>query len=106
MIRCTVAVAYTGKSYGNTGASASRGAYAAIGVYHPDRAPFFPNHKGRCYNSCPIGCWFHELLDAADPAVAAAPGSPPRLYDLRHAHVRSSTGGRAPGGTPKPSLHI
>lgn len=60
---------------------------AAIGVYHPDRVPFFPNRQGRCYNSCTIDCWFHELLDAAGTAVVAAPGSPPRPYDLRHAHV-------------------
>ena len=28
-----------------------------------------------------------ELLDGADPPITASPGSPPRVYDLRHAHV-------------------
>ena len=60
---------------------------AAIRVYHPDRVPFFPNRRGQFYNHSSINYWFHELLNAADPAVAAAPGSPPRPYDLRHAHV-------------------
>ena len=60
---------------------------AAIRAYHPDRVPFFPNRRGQFYNHSSINYWFHELLNAADQAVAAAPGSPPRPYDLRHAHV-------------------
>lgn len=60
---------------------------AAIRAYHPDRVPFFPNRRGQFYNPSSINYWFHELLNAADQAVAAAPGSPPRPYDLRHAQV-------------------
>lgn len=60
---------------------------AAIRAYHRDRVPFFPNRRGQFYNHSSINYWFHELLNAADQAVAAAPGSPPRPYDLRHAHV-------------------
>ena len=60
---------------------------AAIRAAHPDRVPFFPNRRGQFYNHSSINYWFHELLNAADQAVAAAPGSPPRPYDLRHAHV-------------------
>lgn len=60
---------------------------AAISAYHRDRVPFFPNRRGQFYNRSSVNYWFHELLNAADHAVAAAPGSPPRPYDLRHAHV-------------------
>lgn len=58
-----------------------------ITAYHPDRVPFFPNRQGQFYNHSSINCWFRELLDAAGTAIVAAPGSPPRPYDLRHAHV-------------------
>jgi len=60
---------------------------AAISVYHPDRAVFFPNQSGSFYGPSTLNCWFHELLTAASPAVVASAGSPPRPYDLRHAHV-------------------
>lgn len=63
---------------------------AAISAYHPDRMPFFPNRAGRFYNASSIDYWFHELLTAAGPAVVASPGSSPRPYDLRHAHVIES----------------
>lgn len=60
---------------------------AAIGALHQDRMPFFPNQSGSFYSRSSIDYWFHELLTAADPAVVARAGSPPRPYDLRHAHV-------------------
>ena len=60
---------------------------AAISVFHPNRVPFFPNRQGNIYTSVTLDCWFHELLSAAGPLIAATPGSPPRPYDLRHAHV-------------------
>ncbi|OIH85205.1 hypothetical protein BLJ79_08470 [Arthrobacter sp. UCD-GKA] len=60
---------------------------AAISSHHPDRIPFFPNHQGNFYSNATPECWFHELLSAADPLITASPGSPPRPYDLRHAHV-------------------
>ena len=60
---------------------------AAIGALHPDRMPFFPNRSGSFYSRSSIDYWFHELLTAADPVVVARAGSPPRPYDLRHAHV-------------------
>jgi integrase len=60
---------------------------AAIGAHHPDRMPFFPNRSGSFYNKSSIDYWFRGLLTAAGPAVVASPGSPPRTYDLRHAHV-------------------
>jgi integrase len=60
---------------------------AAISAHHPDRMPFFPNRTGSFYSKSTIDCWFHELLSVAGPAVVASPGSPPRPYDLRHAHV-------------------
>lgn len=59
----------------------------AISAYHSDRAAFFPNQTGNFYSSSTLDCWFHELLTAAGPAVVASNGSPPRPYDLRHAHV-------------------
>lgn len=60
---------------------------AVISAYHPDRIAFFPNRSGGIYHASSIGYWFHELLDAAGTAVVSAPSSPPRPYDLRHAHV-------------------
>lgn len=60
---------------------------AAIDSFHPDRIPFFPNHHGHFYNKGTPDCWFHELLTAVGPLMMASPGSPPRPYDLRHAHV-------------------
>lgn len=85
---------------------------AAIDAYHPDRMPFFPNRQGGLYNSSTIDCWFHELLEAAGTAVVAIPGSPPRPYDLRHAHVietinRWARAGRDPEAlVPYLSLHL
>lgn len=58
---------------------------AVISVCHPERVAFFPNGTGGFYSPSTIDCWFGELLAAAD-AVAGS-GSPPRVYDLRHAHV-------------------
>lgn len=60
---------------------------AAISARHPDRIAFFPNHQDGFYSASTIDSWFHELLDAAGTAVVSVPGSPPRPYDLRHAHV-------------------
>ena len=60
---------------------------AAISTHHPDRVAFFPNRVGGFYSPSTIDHWFGQLLDTADPKIAAAPGSPPRVYDLRHAHV-------------------
>lgn len=60
---------------------------AAINSFHPDRIPFFPNHLGHFYSKTTPDRWFHEILAAADPLIEAGPGSPPRPYDLRHAHV-------------------
>lgn len=74
---------------------------AAISSFHPDRVPFFPNRLGNIYSSRALDGWFHELLDAAGPLIVASPGSPPRPYDLRHAHVveminRWARAGRSP----------
>lgn len=60
---------------------------AVINSHYPDRQPFYPNHSGDYYSKGVLACWFHELLDAASPAITSKPGSPPRPYDLRHAHV-------------------
>lgn len=60
---------------------------AAISTYHPDRMAFFPNEWGRFYSPSTLNCWFHELLNAASPAIVTSNGTPPRPYDLRHAHV-------------------
>lgn len=60
---------------------------ATISGFHPDRTPFFPNRSGGFYSDCTIDYWFQQLLAAADPPVVFSPGSPPRVYDLRHAHV-------------------
>ncbi len=85
---------------------------AAIGTHHPDRMPFFPNRQGGLYNSSTIDYWFPELLDAVGTAVVAAPDSPPRPYDLRHAHVietinRWARAGQDPEAlVPYLSLHL
>ena len=85
---------------------------AAISAYHPDRMPFFPNRQARLYSSSTIDAWFHELLDAAGTSVVSAPGSPPRPYDLRHAHVietinRCARAGQDPEALlPYLSLHL
>ncbi|MGP9817196.1 tyrosine-type recombinase/integrase [Glutamicibacter sp. 363] len=60
---------------------------AAISSLYPDRIPFFPNHQGNFYSKSTPNCWFHELLEAAGSLIVASPGSAPRPYDLRHAHV-------------------
>ncbi|MDQ0277127.1 integrase [Arthrobacter silviterrae] len=60
---------------------------AAIGTFHPDRIPFFPNHRGDFYSKGTPDRWFRELLSTVGPLIMASPGSPPRPYDLRHAHV-------------------
>lgn len=60
---------------------------SVIDSFHPDRIPFFPNHNGHFYSDSTPQCWFHELLDVVGPLIMASPGSPPRQYDLRHAHV-------------------
>lgn len=64
-----------------------RGYDAAISAYHPDRMPFFPNRSGGFYSHSSIDTWFCELLTAARSAIVSSPSSPPRPYDLRHAHV-------------------
>lgn len=58
-----------------------------ISAHHPDRVAFFPNRYGGPYSSATIDHWFHELLDDTHPPITAVPGCPPRIYDLRHAHV-------------------
>ena len=60
---------------------------AAISAYHPHRTALFPNQWGSFYSPSTLNCWFHELLTAVHPAIVASTGSPPRPYDLRHAHV-------------------
>ncbi|MEO8223083.1 MAG: tyrosine-type recombinase/integrase, partial [Specibacter sp.] len=60
---------------------------AVAGSLHPDPIPFFPNHHGSFYNKGTPDLWFRELLTAAGPIIMSSPGSPPRPYDLRHAHV-------------------
>ncbi|MGH3267386.1 MAG: tyrosine-type recombinase/integrase, partial [Trebonia sp.] len=60
---------------------------AVISVNHPERVAFFPNHTGGFYNASTIDRWFGQLLASAVPDAAVGPGSPPRVYDLRHAHV-------------------
>lgn len=74
---------------------------AAISPFRPDRIPFFSNRQGNIYTSTALDGWFHELLDAAGSLIVASPGSPPRPYDLRHAHVielinRWARAGRSP----------
>lgn len=58
----------------------------AISAHHPDRNAFFPNQTGGCYSPCTIDHWFGQLLTAANVKTEAG-GAPPRVYDLRHAHV-------------------
>lgn len=58
-----------------------------VSRYHPNRVAFFPNPGGACYQTSTLGRWFRELIDAADPPIIWHPDSPPRPYDLRHAHV-------------------
>lgn len=60
---------------------------AAVAAHHPDRIAFFPNRAGGFNNASTLGHWFAELLTAAGDAITSRPGSPPRPYDLRHAHV-------------------
>lgn len=60
---------------------------SAMSPLHPDRIPFFPNHQGNFYSNTALDYWFHELLTTAGPLIVASPDSPPRPYDLRHAHV-------------------
>jgi len=85
---------------------------AAISAHHPDRMPFFPNRSGNFYSHCTIDYWFQQLLGAADPHIASSPGSPPRVYDLRHAHVveninRWTVAGKDPESlVPYLSLHL
>lgn len=38
---------------------------AVVGVFHPERVPFFPNRNGEFYNHGTINHWFGELLHAA-----------------------------------------
>lgn len=85
---------------------------AAISTHHPDRIAFFPNRTGSFYSPTALGHWFRELLAAAEPAIVSRPESPPRPYDLRHAHVveninRCAAGGRDPRAlVPYLSLHL
>lgn len=60
---------------------------AAVSAHHPDRVAFFPNRSGGFYNPSIVGHWFAELLVSAGGDVTSRPGSSPRPYDLRHAHV-------------------
>jgi len=60
---------------------------SAINPWHPERTAFFPNRAGRCYSASSVDSWFRELLDTVGAQVVADPSRPPRVYDLRHAHV-------------------
>ena len=60
---------------------------AAISTHHPQRVSFFPNRDGDCYSASTLNHWFGQLLATAEPAIQTHPGSPARVYDLRHAHV-------------------
>ncbi|MDQ2765101.1 MAG: tyrosine-type recombinase/integrase [Pseudomonadota bacterium] len=71
----------------------------AINVHHPDRPVFFPNRAGGTYSAETIDYWFGQLLQTA--GITPASGPPPRVYDLRHAHVietinRCARAGRDP----------
>lgn len=85
---------------------------AAVSAHHPDRVAFFPNRSGGFYNPSILGHWFAELLVSAGDAVTSRPGSSPRPYDLRHAHVveninRWARAGRDPQAlVPYLSLHL
>lgn len=79
----------------------SRNYNTAISAHQPHRQAFFPNRSGGHHHASAIASWFHELLDAAGSAITSKPGSPPRPYDLRHAHVievinRWARAGKAP----------
>ena len=84
----------------------------AISAHHPHRVAFFPNQSGDFYNPSIVWVWFAELLAAAGDAIVSRPGSPPRPYDLRHAHVveninRWVRAGRDPQAlVPYLSLHL
>jgi integrase len=74
---------------------------SAINAWHPERSAFFPNRTGRCYSAASIDCWFGELLHDIRAGLVVDPSAPPRVYDLRHAHVvetinRWARGGRDP----------
>lgn len=59
---------------------------ARISRHQPDRVAFFPNRAGTFYSHNTLDHWFGQLLQAAD--VTTVPdANPPRVYDLRHAHV-------------------
>lgn len=85
---------------------------AVISAHHRDRVAFFPNRSGGFYSPSIVGCWFAELLATAGGAIVSRPGSPPRPYDLRHAHVvenvnRWARAGRDPQAlVPYLSLHL
>lgn len=58
-----------------------------VSWYHPNRVAFFPGPNGDCYQVSTLSRWFRELIHAVGPVSTWHPGSPPRPYDLRHAHV-------------------
>ena len=60
---------------------------ATISASQTRRVASFPNSDGGVYSRATIDYWFAQLRAAADPPIVAAAGSPPRVYDLRHAHV-------------------
>ena len=81
---------------------------AAIRAYHPDRAPFFPNRRGQFYSASTINYWFHELLNAAGPSRRGRPrvAAAALRSASRATSSRTSTGGHAPGKTPKRCVPI
>ncbi|MDQ1248629.1 MAG: integrase/recombinase XerD [Actinomycetota bacterium] len=60
---------------------------AEISTHHRQRVAFFPKKDANFYSASTLDHWFGQLLDTAEPKIEATPGSPPRVYDLRHAHV-------------------
>jgi hypothetical protein len=58
-----------------------------MSVDQPHRIAFFSNQTGGFYSASTIDHWFGQLLAVAVPDAAPGSGSPPRVYDLRHAHV-------------------
>ena len=60
---------------------------AVISVSYPQRAAFFPDRSGGFCSASTIDRWFRQLVAAAVPDAGAGPGSPLRVYDLRHGHV-------------------
>ena len=60
---------------------------ATIRAHHPNRVAFFPNQSGGFYSACTLDHWFGQLLAVAEVTGTTGAGSPPRVYDLRHAHV-------------------